>query len=153
MAYKGIITSAPIPVPMPEEIPADLLSAANGLFIRFGEFGEPSLLPISWVSSICGIAKSWTGYTQQWRKPWGQIYQQYFMASCGSIEDVINAEAFGWRYFLATPKASGIPEIGVNCPSSKEFEQMTGKKDVTCDKCRLCAGASKQAKSIWIFTH
>ncbi len=48
-------------------------------YIRFGTYGEPSLIPMDVMNAMVWVAKSWTGYTHQWRKK--PEYAAYLMAS------------------------------------------------------------------------
>ena len=133
---------------MPRQIPVELLKASAGLYIRFGTYGEPSLIPSRWVTQLCGVAKSWTGYTHQWAKAWAQVYSNYFMASAhNNFEQAIAAD-MGWRSFIASD--GNVDEAGmVHCPASSE----SGYKS-TCAACGLCSGAEgKGKKSVVIFEH
>jgi hypothetical protein len=63
-------------------------------FIRFGSYGEPSLMPISLVEHMAKVSKGWTGYTHQYAKAWASDYKDYFMASIES-----ETEKTDWRSF------------------------------------------------------
>jgi hypothetical protein len=126
------------------EIIQQIISACSGLYVRFGTYGEPSLIPLELMSSIALQAKNWTGYTHQWlRKP---EYSAFLMASVHNESQAEFAKKQGWRSFVATKQA--IPGL-VNCPASEE----AGFKS-TCSKCGLCSGsAGKGQKSVWILQH
>ena len=47
------------------EIANKITEISKGKYIRFGTYGEPSLIPVDLVSSICLVAKNWTGYKGQ----------------------------------------------------------------------------------------
>lgn len=115
-------------------------------YVRFGTYGEPSLLPIDLVGDMVLNTKSWTGYTHQARKPWAQQYKAYFMASAHSDKEA--ASLTGWRSFIAyDPKTS--TSDAVTCPASKE----AGYKSI-CSKCSLCSGVvGKGSTNIKIQTH
>ena len=117
-------------------------------YVRFGTYGEPVLIPIDLMRDMCTVAKSWTGYTHQWRKPWAYDYRQFFMASTHNLEQTELAETMGWQSFMddsTHTKHTGM----VNCPASKE----AGYKS-TCSKCTLCSGTTgKGSKSVYIFNH
>lgn len=128
------------------EIGEKIVSLARGVYVRFGTYGEPTLIDLPLVSSICLVAKNWTGYSHQYfRKP---EYAAFFQASLENIGQLPLAEKLGFRAFVATKQA--LPGSGlVNCPASKE----SGYKS-TCSKCGLCSGtAGKGQKSIWILQH
>ena len=127
-----------------EEIAKQILGGAQGRYVRFGSYGEPSLIPIDLVENIVKVAKSHTGYTHQWkRKP---EYAPYFMASVHTSEQEREAHASGWRSFVASKEViKGL----VNCPASNE----QGFKS-NCSKCGLCSGAQgKGNKSVVILEH
>ena len=114
-------------------------------FIRFGTYGEPSLLPLDLVGDIVMHGKcKWTGYTHQARKPWAQNYSAYFMASAHSDKDA--ASITGWRSFVCVEPDD--TSTGVQCPASKELSVST------CAKCGLCSGITgKGKKNIKINIH
>jgi len=117
-------------------------------FVRFGSYGEPTLIPFDLVEQIASVASGHTGYTHQWRNPKYQPYSQFFMASCDGT-DYSNALEAGWRAFVVSD--ASIPQL-VTCPASKEFEAKWGHRR-TCQQCGLCAGTSRPAKSIVIAPH
>jgi hypothetical protein len=131
-----------------EGIHAVIVGMCAGKYVRFGTYGEPVLIPIELMRDICAVAKSWTGYTHQWRKPWAYDYRQFFMASTHNLEQTELAETMGWQSFMddsTHTKHTGM----VNCPASKE----AGYKS-TCSKCTLCSGTTgKGSKSVYIFNH
>jgi|LakMenEpi03Aug12_release.lakeMendotaPanAssembly.Ray.scaffolds.fasta_scaffold529283_2 hypothetical protein len=126
------------------EIVSDILRLSKGLYIRFGTYGEPTLIPVDLVSALCLSAANWTGYTHQWA--FRPEFSPFFMASCHSEGQAKYAESKGWRSFVAAKQAiSGM----VNCPASNE----AGFKS-TCNKCGLCSGTSgKGKKHVYILEH
>lgn len=121
-----------------------IIQMAYNRFVRFGSYGEPSLIPFELVDGISMVAKNWTGYTHQWmRKP---EYAKFFMASTHNVHQEKAARDMGFRSFVASPIA--IPEL-VSCPASNEM----GFKS-NCAKCGLCSGTQgKGNKSIIILEH
>jgi hypothetical protein len=149
--YSGFLSSLrsitqewdDIPV-LTDNLINDIVEMSTGYYVRFGTYGEPSLLPYDLISRICGVAKTWTGYTHQWRK--NRALAAYFMASVHTLDEVTHASALGFRSFLASPLE---PKELVNCPASAE----AGFKS-TCSKCGLCSGTmGKGRKSIYILEH
>lgn len=66
----------------PELAPADYASVFSGRKIRFGAYGNPTLLPLSMVKAIAAVSAGWTGYFHDWRtNPLAAAYNKYFMAS------------------------------------------------------------------------
>jgi hypothetical protein len=128
-----------------QEIASKIISDSVGLYVRFGTYGEPSLIPLELMASIALSAKNWTGYTHQWlRKP---EYSAFLMASVHNESQAEFAKKQGWRSFIATKQALSKPFV--NCPASAE----AGYKS-TCSDCGLCSGIQgKGKKSIWILQH
>lgn len=127
-----------------KDIEREILRASTGRYIRFGTYGEPSLLPIELTRTICAVAKNWTGYTHQYNKR--PEFSPFFMASTHSETEEQSARANNWRSFVASP--TGIEGL-VSCPASKEMNYKSN-----CSKCGLCSGTQgKGNKSIVILQH
>lgn len=122
----------------------DIINMCTNRYVRFGSYGEPSLIPFNLVQAIAEKANNWTGYTHQWmRKP---EYKDYFMASTHNVYQEQAARKIGFRSFVASPIA--IPSL-VSCPASNEM----GFKS-NCAKCGLCSGMQgKGSKSVIILEH
>jgi hypothetical protein len=121
-----------------------LLDAFRDKTVRFGSYGEPVLIPFKIVKSIASVAKGWTGYTHTWNNPLFSAYKSYFMASTNEM-DYKQAIAQGWRTFTLTNK---VIKNQIVCPASAERGHKT-----TCEKCLLCSGISRDARSITIASH
>jgi hypothetical protein len=122
-----------------------ILEISQGRYIRFGTYGEPTLIPVDLVGDMVKVSKSHTGYTHQWAKK--PEFASYFMASIHNEKQLGIAEKMGFRGFLATSD----PELVKNaivCPASKE----AGFKS-TCEKCGLCSGERKGKKHVQILEH
>lgn len=129
-----------------DQIRDQILTWSKDRYIRFGQYGEPTLLPVDLVADMVNVAKSWTGYTHQWRKR--PEYSAYFMASTHSLAESLRAELIGFRSFVAV-SAKIEDKRYVVCPAAKE----SGKKAI-CEKCGLCSGTKgKGKKSIQILNH
>jgi hypothetical protein len=123
-----------------------ILDLSHQSYIRFGTYGEPSLMPISLVESMSLLAKSWTGYTHQWKKEWAKDFGKFFMASTHNQREANKAKGIDYRSFIATKVGD---EDAVGCPASKE----SGFKS-NCAKCGLCSGTEgKGNKDIKILEH
>lgn len=110
--------------------------------IRFGVYGEPSLLPNVIIEDLTKLGVGWQGYTQQWHKR--PDLSSVFQASTHSEIEARVAESLGWRVFN-----TGYLEGAVNCPASKEAGYKT-----SCTVCNLCSGTSgKGNKNIYINPH
>lgn len=129
-----------------ENVPAELLKAVQGKYIRFGTYGEPVVIPFKWVAEICQVVKNWTSYTHQWANPDYQDFKGYFMASVHSPEQAEMASAMGWRYFETFRKNETPSKGSILCPADRE--------KVSCEKCGLCSGVNgKGNKNIHILYH
>jgi len=124
----------------------EIVNLAKDKFVRFGTYGEPTLIDLGLVAKVCDVAKNWTGYSHQWqRKP---QYSPYFMASVHSLLGSNHAETRNFRSFIASNKQYNSREA-VICPASKE-----GNYKSNCSQCGLCSGTSgKGKKSIQILEH
>ena len=123
-----------------------LLKMSTGCYVRFGTYGEPSLIAPNVIAAIVAVAKSWTGYTHQWQKPWAKEHGKYFMASVHNQAEASEAQDKAYRSFIASQDNS---ENAVSCPASKE----AGYKS-NCAKCALCSGTlGKGTKDIKILEH
>ena len=117
---------------------SDILEMCKDTYVRFGTYGEPSLLPIALVGEMAQLASSYTGYTHQWRKDWAKDFSKYFMASVHSQFQANVAQELGYRSFIATKDGN---EPAVQCPASKE-----GGYKSNCAKCGLCSGTQGKGK-------
>jgi hypothetical protein len=123
-----------------------LLKLASKSYVRFGTYGEPSLIAPNVVAAIVAVAKTWTGYTHQWNKPFAAEHGKYFMASVHNQAEADVARDKAYRSFIASNDNS---EKAVSCPASKE----AGFKS-NCAKCGLCSGVlGKGNKNIKILQH
>lgn len=113
--------------------------------VRFGAYGNPSLIPIKMVEEIAKASVGWTGYFHDWHlmKPAdAQAYGRFFMASTSTADDLKQANALQLRTFHCSEEK---PATHIECPE--------GTKGVQCYQCLLCQGTAKKAKPIWIAPH
>jgi len=134
--------------PLTESLKKQIIENSAGKYVRFGTYGEPSLIDFSLVQSICAVAKNWTGYTHQYSKDFAVNFGSYFMASVHSEEERKQAEEINFRSFVITSDGIKINDL-VNCPAAKESGYKTN-----CAKCGLCSGLlGKGKKSVSINLH
>lgn len=124
----------------------DIVNLVKGRFVRFGAYGNPSLIPLSLVKLIADNASGWTGYFHDWNLmsfDKAKAYGKYFMASCepGNVDQALS---MGLRVFATRPQSDTVPTGLIDCPSSR---------GVTCSQCQLCSGTSKRARSVSIPVH
>lgn len=113
--------------------------------VRFGAWGEPTLIPRKIMRNLVKRIKNWTGYTHQWAKPFAQFYKMFFMASVSNIADKNEANKKGWRTFRIIKDASEVLPDEVICPAQTHGTQ--------CIDCGLCNGNSTKAKNIAVIAH
>lgn len=128
----------------PELTPAHYADAFGGRKIRFGAYGNPTLLPLSIVKAIASVSNGWTGYFHDWKtNPLAAQYAHYFMVSTETEDSRQQAEKAGFRYFHVSPVK---PVNALECLSET--------KGMECSQCKLCSGLSKARQpSIWINPH
>jgi hypothetical protein len=116
-----------------------------GRKVRFGAYGNPSLIPLAIVKRIADLSAGWTGYYHDWHnmpRSMAIAYGHYFMASTETSSSLAMAQALRLRTFHVSPvKPAG------------SLECLSETHNIKCADCLLCAGLSKPAKSIWINPH
>lgn len=125
--------------------PKDYARVFSGRKVRFGSYGNPTLIPISIVKAICAICEGWTGYFHNWKSMTPQLarrWNAYFMASTETKDSLAMANQLRLRTFHASPVQ---PEGTVECLSDTHNKE--------CKDCMLCCGTKLNAKSVWINPH
>ena len=106
----------------------------NGRKVRFGAYGNPSLIPLSIVKMITESCDGWTGYFHDWKgmsKEKAQSYGKYFMASTETNDSVRRAREKNLRFFHVSPNQ---PKNTIEC--------LSDSRGLSCDQCQLCKGLS-----------
>ena len=117
--------------------------------VRIGTYGDGAAVPSYIWDSLCDGAEGWTAYTHQNGCATAAKDANRYMTSAESKTDAMAAWERGERTFRVMSDVSElIAGREVLCPASEEAGKRT-----TCDKCKLCAGASIKAKSIAIVAH
>lgn len=125
--------------------PVDYPTVFANRKVRFGAYGNPSLLPVSVIKAIAEASKGWTGYFHDWAlmtDTEAKLYGQYLMASTDTEDSRCEAESKGLRYF----HVSGVQPEGTR-------ECLADTRDLECQECLLCQGNSKKQLPIWINPH
>jgi hypothetical protein len=124
-----------------------------GKSVRFGAYGNPSLIPLAIVESIASFAFKHTGYFHNWKEmsaAEAKAYGRFFMASCEPW-NVKKANALGLRTFTVFPEGAAPEGAGIEC--------LADSRGLTCTQCGLCDGTERSAKrskalpSVWIRVH
>ena len=114
--------------------------------VRFGAYGDPVAVPVAVWEGLAGGARSFTGYTHQWRT--AREYRGLLMASVDNAAERGAAWCAGWRTFRMRKASESLHQSEIACPASKESGKITD-----CARCGLCAGGAIQGKSIAIIAH
>ena len=114
----------------------------HGKSIRWGAYGDPSIISPALFQTINEHAESHTGYTHQWREDFAQPFKGYFMASVDSFADYLDASTHGWKCYYVAPK--GQQGHGKQCPATVENSM------AQCITCRLCNGMKQD---VWVEAH
>lgn len=124
--------------------PRDYARVFGGRKVRFGAYGNPTLLPLPMVRAIAAVSAGWTGYFHDWKtNRYAKQYAEFFMASTETADSFRMARELGFRTFHASP----IQPAGT-------IECLADAKGLTCAECRLCAGLTKsRLPSVWINPH
>ena len=136
--------------------PMDLdvfLAISKNYNIRFGRFGDLSLIPFEVVDSIAQNCKGFTGYTNQWRSSYyDPRFNSIFMLSTVGEKDSKAAfkkypNARQFKVIKSTENYIDDIKTGfITCPSQKGF---------LCSDCLLCDGqtAKKATYNIEVKVH
>lgn len=126
----------------------DLHAATRGRSLRLGAYGDPAAIPFEIWQVLLATASGWVGYTHQWRRC-DRRFQRIVMASVDSAAEFAEAQAAGWRTFrVLTDTDSLLVDKECVCPASNEAGHRT-----TCERCQLCRGTNRPARSIAIRAH
>ena len=118
-------------------------SNLTGKSIRWGAYGDPSVIDAAIVETINCYASGHTGYTHQWRSEFAQVFKGTFQASCDGFQDYLDATAHGWKTFTVVNKNATI-HYAKQCPATVE------NSVAQCQTCKLCDGAKSD---IYVHAH
>jgi len=130
---------------LPTLTPKNYARIFGGRKVRFGAYGNPTLIPLAMVKAIAKVSAGWTGYFHNWREMTPakrKAYNQFFMASTETESSLALAQALQMRVFHVSPVQ---PANTVEC--------LADSRGLTCAQCQLCQGWAKPAKSVWINPH
>lgn len=113
---------------------AELGLILKGRRIRWGAYGDPSVIDPGIVITLNQYVEGHTGYTHQWRQEFAQPFKGIFQASCDGFNDYLDATAHGWKTFTVVHKHAQI-NYAKQCPATVENSQ------AQCITCKLCDGA------------
>jgi hypothetical protein len=139
----------------------ELQALVEGQHLRIAAYGDPAAVPYDVWRMLLITAGGWTAYTHQWRQCDPRL-KAIAMASVDNDAERAAAWSWGWRTFrvrhpreaLVQPRQRthvGAPKVlagEIVCPASDEAGHRT-----TCDRCQLCRGNNRPARSIAIVAH
>lgn len=124
--------------------PKDYATVFSGRKVRFGAYGNPSLLPLAMVKAIAQASAGWTGYFHDWRtNPYAKQYAAFFMASTETQDSYRLASSLGFRSFHVSPNK---PEDAIECLA----DSTNGR--VQCATCKLACNGGER-RNVWIAPH
>jgi hypothetical protein len=127
---------------------AAVRQAVAGRSLRLGAYGDPAAIPFEIWNKLLATAIGWVGYTHQWRHC-DRRFRSIVMASVDSVAEFEAARDAGWRTFrVLSPGESLLPRLEFVCPASDE-----GQHRSTCERCQLCRGQNRPARSVAIRAH
>jgi hypothetical protein len=124
--------------------------ARNGVGVRFGDYGDPAMIPFEVWEGLLEGAPFHTGYTHQWKEGYfdSRIFA-YVMASVDDENTIGDLRAL-WgeapRYYRLAQSLEVLAPREVACPS----KNAQGERVRTCAQCKLCNGETLKAKSVVI---
>lgn len=124
-------------------------SVFSGRKVRFGAYGDPSLISDDIVRNIAMASDGWTGYTHMWKQSFAAPFIDYLQASCDNVSDLELATDGGWASFTVLPVGMDrrtLPFKTARCPASIS-------DNVQCATCGLCNGAERFTHNIVIEAH
>jgi hypothetical protein len=125
----------------------------DGASVRFGAYGNPSLIPLGMVADIVERSYSHTGYMHDWHimpVELAKAYGRYFMASC-EPSNIEYAHNLGLRTFTVVRARPIRASVGIEC--------LADKAGLQCVECGLCDGTARSVSrsvplpSVWIRAH
>ncbi len=124
-------------------------AALRGRKLRLGTYGDPAAAPVALWQLLVSLSAGHVGYTHQWQAHGfnARAWSPLVMASADTADEARQATAMGMRYFRVSIGVDKAP-LEVTCPASIE-----GGRKAQCSDCMLCAGTSKNARSIVIADH
>lgn len=126
-----------------------LAEIGRGRMVRIGTYGDGAAVPSYIWDSLTSEAQGWTAYTHQSGWAGAAADPARFMVSVESVAEAGRAWEAGARTFRVIGSVDDVVKgREILCPASEEAGKRT-----SCDKCKLCAGASIAAKSIAIVAH
>jgi len=132
----------------PEVSWREIRTRLEGRSLRLGAYGDPAAIPFEVWQTLLSTSSGWVGYTHQWKRC-DPRFRSIVMASVDSLAELEDAQAQGWRTFRVLDRGDILlARRECRCPASDEAGHRT-----TCERCQLCRGTNRPARSIAIRAH
>ena len=126
----------------------------RGYQIRWGEYGDPSMLPFEFINEVMQAVEPYgigqTSYVHQWQESWfDPSHFKYAMASIDVQKNTLPLlqalHGDNVRYYRITESKEDLLANEVHCPHKLEDNKTVR---VQCKDCGLCGGSKMSAKNI-----
>lgn len=124
-------------------------SVFSGRKVRFGAYGDPSLISPDIVFGIMESCAGWTGYTHQWSQGFASVFSKVFMASTDNPVQVKIANEQGWSTFMALPQSTTKKDMPFSC----SICPAALSEKVHCLGCGKCNGSQSRLRNVVIPVH
>jgi hypothetical protein len=114
-------------------------------FLRGGAYGNHSAAPFEVTQQLieAGGHNGWCLYVHDW-KTCDQRFRHVAMASCETVEQAIEADRMGWRYYLAILEEESEEALAALAAAGVKPSRCPHRADdprtPLCVDCRLCDG-------------
>lgn len=130
-----------------DDLPTVLAMAGQGRNVRLGQYGDPVVMGHDNVAALISYAKSFNGYTHQWQDDQFNWAQGFMMASADTPDEMIEADAAGWRCFTPHSPDMETPEALAKVRSAGLKALKCPTESTKCNVCPVkCNGTSSKVK-------
>jgi hypothetical protein len=114
----------------------ELQAMGTDQIIRLGAYGDPGAVPVHVWDNLLYSASGHTGYSHLW-KSCDQAHRKWSMASVESHDEMIEAQAKGWRTYRVIQELEQRTGNEALCPASAESQCAV---PIDCHTCQACNG-------------
>lgn len=119
----------------------------QGRMVRLGAYGDPAAVPAQVWEDLTAQAAGRTGYTHQWANEalpasHRAAIARLTMASVDNVEEALQAQTRGIRYFRIRAADEALQPREFICPASDE-----GGMRKTCATCGACNGTQRAGQA------
>jgi hypothetical protein len=125
----------------------ELQALVEGRHLRITGYGDCGAIGYEVWRMLLATVAGWVAYTHTWKYA-DQRFKAIAMASVDNEDELREASVAGWRTFRVRADDEPLLSTEIVCPASNEAGHRT-----TCDRCALCRGNHRPARSIAIIAH